>query len=214
MAPPTSVIRPTCRSTIARTRAASAPSAMRTPISRVRCATVYASTPYRPTAASSVASDGERRRQRADHPIEEDVLPHLLRHRLQVLDRQVRIELRDHRRDRAAAALGIERRAHVEVASCRASCSGGTARRRPAAPRCLHLAVLRVLHEADDLDVERVVPPLDHPLADGVAAEAELLRERLVDDRDLRRAGASARVNSRPRAAECRACGSSPGRPR
>jgi hypothetical protein len=30
-------------------------------------------------------------------------------------------------------------------------------------------------------------------LADGVASEIELLRERLVDDRDLRRAGVGAR---------------------
>ena len=42
--------------TIARTRAASAPSAMRTPISRVRCVTLNASMPYNPIAASTVAS--------------------------------------------------------------------------------------------------------------------------------------------------------------
>ena len=43
-----------------------------------------------------------------------------------------------------------------------------------------------------------VAVPL-HPLADGVASEIELLRERLVDDRDLRRAQARRpRVNSRP----------------
>ena len=51
----------------------------------------------------------------------------------------------------------------------------------------LHLAVLRVLHQADDLDVELRAVALAHALADGVAPQVELLRERFVDDGDLRR---------------------------
>ena len=78
--------------TRARTRAASAPSAIRTPISRVRCATVYARTPYRPTAASSVASTANAADRMLIMPVEEDVLADLLRHRLELLDRQVGIE--------------------------------------------------------------------------------------------------------------------------
>jgi len=56
MAPPITVITPSSRNTSPRTEPAFAPRAMRTPISRVRCATEYASTPYRPIAASSVAT--------------------------------------------------------------------------------------------------------------------------------------------------------------
>ena len=49
-------ITPTCFKTIARSRLGLAPSASRKPISRVRCVTLYASTPYSPMPASSVAS--------------------------------------------------------------------------------------------------------------------------------------------------------------
>jgi hypothetical protein len=45
-----------CRSTIHNTSCRRAPSAIRTPISRVLRATEYAITPYNPIAASSVAS--------------------------------------------------------------------------------------------------------------------------------------------------------------
>ena len=39
---------------------------------------------------------GEGHRQRADHPIDEHVVFHLLRHRLQRFDGQIRIEPGDH----------------------------------------------------------------------------------------------------------------------
>ena len=47
------------------------------------------------------------------------------------------------------------RRAHVEVESTRASRPAGTGRKKSGGISSLHLAVLRVLHEPDDLDVER-----------------------------------------------------------
>ena len=53
---------PAWRSTSASTLVRVAPSAMRTPISRVRCATRYAITPYRPAAVSASATRGKRRR--------------------------------------------------------------------------------------------------------------------------------------------------------
>ena len=40
---------------------------------------------------------------------------------------------------------------------------------------------------ADDLDIELPSTPAPHALADGVAAEIELLDERVVDERDFRR---------------------------
>ena len=51
----------------------------------------------------------------------------------------------------------------------------------------LHLAVLGVLHQPDDLDVELdvVADAVADELADGVAPEVELAREGLVDDGDL-----------------------------
>src|SRR4029077_2285501 len=54
----------------------------------------------------------------------------------------------------------------------------------------LHVAVLRVLHEADYFHRELLRGPAvaDVLADDGVAAQVELLRERLVDDGDLRRA--------------------------
>jgi hypothetical protein len=72
-----------------RTRPGAAPSAIRNPISGVRCETVY---------AHAVQADGreqrrqrrEARRQRADHAIEEHVVARLLLHRPQVLHQQVR----------------------------------------------------------------------------------------------------------------------------
>ena len=55
-ATPASVTRAACRTTIRRTRAASAPNAMRTAISRVRRDTTYERTPYSPTAPRIKAS--------------------------------------------------------------------------------------------------------------------------------------------------------------
>ena len=53
---PTSSTRAPCPTTIRWTRLACAPSAMRTPISRVRSATMYDSTPYCPTVPRMTAS--------------------------------------------------------------------------------------------------------------------------------------------------------------
>ena len=54
----------------------------------------------------------------------------------------------------------------------------------------LHVGVLRVLREADDLDVEGTVPGVGgHALAHHVAAQIEFLRERFVDDGYFRGAG-------------------------
>ena len=44
---------------------------------------------------------------------------------------------------------------------------------------------LAFLHEPDDLGVELVLAIVRHVLADRVAPQIELLRERFVDDRDL-----------------------------
>ena len=55
-ATPTSSTRAPCPTTIRWTRRACAPSAMRTPISRVRSATMYDSTPYCPTVPRMTAS--------------------------------------------------------------------------------------------------------------------------------------------------------------
>ena len=121
-------------STMPRTLPAFAPSAMRTPISRVRCATEYASTPYSPTAASSVASSGERRRQRADHPVEIDVLAHLLRHRLESLRPAGSDRASSSRRDRrAGSAPSAAPAAHVEVMLADAVRLVGREGRTPAA---------------------------------------------------------------------------------
>ena len=56
MTPPIATTRSPSRITSDATSAARAPSAMRTPISRVRCPTSYEITPYTPTAASNSAS--------------------------------------------------------------------------------------------------------------------------------------------------------------
>ena len=53
----------------------------------------------------------------------------------------------------------------------------------------LHRAVLRILDEPDDLDVELPVRAVDAGAdvpAHGPASQVELLGERLVDDRDFR----------------------------
>src|SRR4051812_23675212 len=57
---PSSVTRPPRRTNIQRTPWLVAPSAMRTPISLVRCVTLYDSTPYKPTAPSTSASAAAR----------------------------------------------------------------------------------------------------------------------------------------------------------
>ena len=60
----------------------------------------------------------------------------------------------------------------------------------------------------------RVGAAIAHALADGVAAEIELLRERLVDDRDLRRAERVGARELAPASSGMPSVGSSPGRPR
>ena len=83
-------------------------------------------------AASSVASDGERRGQRRDHAIDEDVFVHLLRQQLESLDGQIRIELLHHVGNRAQDLLRRQRRAHVEIVRPRCVRPAGTAARTPA----------------------------------------------------------------------------------
>ena len=99
-----------------------------------------------------------------------------------------------------AICCRIARRPHVERDGRRAVASCRYGRKKSGGTSPLHLAVLRVRARAPTISMSsgsgRRRRP--HPLADGVAAELELLRERLVDDRDLLRASASARVNSRP----------------
>jgi hypothetical protein len=76
--------------------------------------------------------------------------------------------------------------------------------------RLLHFAVLRVLDDSDDRRVEFAAVAFSrrpsHELADGVVPQAELLRERLVDEGNLRgihRVGIGELASGNERDAEC-----------
>ena len=57
---------------------------------------------------------GENHRERADHPIHEDVFLHLLGKRLQIFDREIGVELRPDRRNGAYDLLRLRCCANVE----------------------------------------------------------------------------------------------------
>src|SRR5690606_15293837 len=124
---------------------------------------------------------------RADHAIHEHVLAHLLRHRLQVLDRQIRIESREQRRYAPHHLVRIHTGTDVERQE------SDTLRLPPRDKEerrnvVLYLAVLRILHQPDDLHVEFGVTTGAHALAHDVPAEVELRGERLVHHNDIRAA--------------------------
>ena len=130
---------------------------------------------------------GECGRERRDEPVEHDVLADLLAERPQIVERQVGIEARHERRQRARHLLGITRRPNVE--RDRSQPVVLTVRREEQRRNLvLDLAVLRVLHEPDDLDVELAGVPLLHALADRITPEVELPGELFVHDRDFGRA--------------------------
>ena len=190
IAPPTSVITPTWRSTMPRTRAG---------VGAERHAQADLARALRDGVGEhAVEADrgeqrrehGERRRQHADEAVEEDVLAHLLRQRLQVLDRQVRVEPRDTACGMLARSCsGSQRRAHVEVDArrCASSCRYG---RKNSGGISSFTSLYFAFCTRPTISMSSVAAAavVAHALADGVAAEVELLRERLVDDRDLRRA--------------------------
>ena len=68
---------------------------MRTPISRRRCATMNASTPYRPIAASERRDDAERRQQRDAEAPPRQRVRQLLVHRQHRADRLILVDLPD-----------------------------------------------------------------------------------------------------------------------
>ena len=112
--------------------------------------------------------------------------------RPQILDRQIGVEPRDDFAESpASSGSGSAPVLHVEgdAADLRrvALAVRPEEQRRN---RVLDLAVLLAFCTRPTIsDVERrVVAAIADVLADGVASEIELLRERLVDDRDLRRA--------------------------
>ena len=122
---------------------------------------------------------GERRREDADEAIDEHVLLDLFGQRVQVLHRQVGVEPRDELRDVREEGFRLRRGAHIktDLTGALVLAVRTDEHRRNL---LLHLRVLRVPHEPDDLDRQRAVA--------AIASEIELLRERFVDDRHLRRA--------------------------
>ena len=95
-------------------RAGSEPRARRTANSRIRDVTVYDITPNRPMAASTSAEHGEQRDQpRIQTHLPERVREHVI-HRLDVEDRETRIDLADRGPDQTNQRFRRAVRAHDE----------------------------------------------------------------------------------------------------
>ena len=109
---------------------------------------------------------------------------------VRVLDRQVRHRAAPSTSGCSRATIGIGRGPHVESDASRSRSSCRYGRKNSGGISFFTVAVLRVLHEADDLHVQRAVARRRRRSAcrPAFASQVELLRERLVDDRDLRRA--------------------------
>ena len=159
---------------------------MRTPISRVRRATVNAITPYSPTTASSVARTPNAVDSVATKPLDHQRPIDLPLERSQVVNRNVRVELA-HRppRSRRTPVAGSAVVTHVHGAPTK-SLLLEQRRRTPCAESSSRTPVyFESLHDADDFDRRRrarIAAEAD-VAADRIAIAEVFLREALVDDR-------------------------------
>ena len=179
------------------TRPASAPSARRTPMSRIRDETEYESMPYTPIAASSSAAPANEASSVALNRGRDDGRADPLVEGHRVIDGQRRVDRRHcraHRRQqrrRRAARLDDHHRVRIRELQI------GRVEIRPVRPiGLIHALVLHVARDADDLDRTRRIR--ERPgrraepdaLADGILAGPEPARARFVHDRDRRAARA------------------------